>query len=438
MERLLMKDLCTWKSSEHRKPLILWGARQTGKTWLMREFGKRYFEKTVYITFYNNKRIASIFESDYNIDRIINALNIELHTDIEPENTLLIFDEVQFAPKVVESLKYFCENAPEYPVVAAGSLLGVALHEDISFPVGKVNELHLYPMSFEEYLIACGEEKLANYCVDYRCDEVSDFSERYISYLKEYYCIGGMPEVVSRYLENRDFEEARALQLDIIHQYEGDFGKHIMPNELPRIRMVWNSIPIQLAKENRKFFFGQIKKGARHKDFEMAIQWLCDSGLIYKVHKVSKPAMPLKAYIDFSAFKLYMLDVGLLGAISELDTGSIISGNEIFTEFKGALTEQYVLQQMIAQTPYTPYYYSGDKSTYEVDFLIQKKNKIIPVEVKAEDNLKAKSLKVFCEKFKPYTAYRISMNRYRKQEWMENIPLWAVGGMQCEEDWYRV
>lgn len=418
-----------WKDSKHRKPMVLWGARQVGKTWLMREFGRRYFDNVLYVSFYNNKRISGIFEQDYDVKRILNALSVELHVDIDPAKTLILFDEVQSAPKVVESLKYFCEDAREYAVIAAGSLLGVSVHEGVSFPVGKVDELRLYPMSFREFLVAMDEQKLAEYCVDYADARTTEFSDRYMDLLKQYYCVGGMPEAVARYIENRDMPEVREVQLSILDQYEGDFGKHINVNDLPRIRMVWNALPMQLAKENRKFFFGQIKHGARMKDFETAIQWLTDAGLVHKVNKVTKPAAPLKSYVDMTSFKLYMNDVGLLGAHSELDTDSVIRGNNIFTEFKGALTEQYVLQQLISDTSYSPYYYSGEKSTYEVDFIIQKKSEIVPIEVKSEDNLRSKSLRYFCDKYKPETAYRISAAGYRHQEWMDNIPLWAVTGI---------
>jgi len=429
MERFLLADLIRWKESKRRKPLLLWGARQVGKTWLVKEFGRTCYKNTVYISFYNNRKIAEIFERDYDTKRILNALEIELHVSIEPENTLIIFDEVQSALRVVESLKYFCEDACEYSVIAAGSLLGVALHEEISFPVGKVDELRLYPMNFREFLVACGEKKLAEYCRDYRNPEINDFSDTYRQYLKEYLCVGGMPEVVKYYIEDHDLQEVREAQKLILQQYEGDFGKHIPPAELPRIRMVWNSLPLQLAKENKKFFFGQIKKGARQKNFEIAIQWLVDSGLVYRVNKVSKPGMPLKSYVDYSAFKLFMLDIGLLAALGEMDTESILKDNALFAEFKGALSEQYVLQQLISDTGYTPYYYSGEKSVYEVDFLIQKKMNIVPLEVKAEDNLKAKSLKFYCEKFKPAEAIRISAAGYREQEWMKNVPLWAMSGI---------
>ena len=424
-----MTSLCDWMAGKHRKPLILWGARQVGKTWLMKEFGKRYYQDTVYISFYNNKRLADVFEQDYDAKRIIEAIEIIYHTRIDPKNTLMIFDEIQSAPKVVESLKYFCEEAPEYHIIAAGSLLGVALHEGVSFPVGKVNELRLYPLNYREFLAALGEEKLVQYLDDHKDPKVKDFANEYREYLKLYMCIGGMPEVVSAYIENRDLNAVRDLQNSIVSQYEGDFGKHVRPTELPRIKMVWQSIPVQLSKENKKFFFGQIKRGARQKDFETAIQWLSDAGLIYKVNKVTKPAVPLRSYVDLSAFKIFMLDIGLLGAMSELDMNSIIEGNEIFVEFKGALTEQLVLQQLISDTIYTPYYYSGDKSTYETDFLIQKGKGIVPIEVKAETNLRSKSLKVFCKKFSPTEAIRLSASDYIDQEWMKNIPLWATNSL---------
>ena len=424
-----MDRLVRWKEKEQRKPLILWGARQVGKTWLMKEFGRRYFKDTVYLSFFNNTSMSSVFARDFDIKRILTALEIDQHKEIRPGETLLIFDEIQETPKVLESLKYFCEAAPEYPVIAAGSLLGVSLHEGVSFPVGKVEELRLYPMNFREFLMAMGEERLCDLCGDPRRPELKDHSEKYAGLLKEYYCVGGMPEAVSRYAESRDLQDAREVQLSLLGQYEGDFGKHVSPRELPRIRMVWNSLPVQLAKENRKFFFGQIRKGARQKDFEIAIQWLKDAGLIYQVHKVSSPSMPLKAYLDFSSFKLFMLDLGLLGAMSELDLKSVVRGNRIFTEFKGALTEQYVLQQLVSDTAYTPYYYSGEKSTYETDFLIQKAGSVVPLVVKAENNLRSKSLRFYYEKFHPDLALRISASDYMDQEWMENIPLWAVHGI---------
>ena len=431
MRRNFIEKLIEWKKSPERKPLILWGARQVGKTWLLKEFGRTCFENVLYISFYNNKKDSDLFERDYDIKRIISALEMQHHIKIQASNTLIIFDEIQEAPKVLESLKYFCEEAREYAIVAAGSLLGVSIHEGLSFPVGKVNELRLYPMTFSEFLLALGEENLAKLIEEKNPENplISDLRETYIPFLRDYYFTGGMPEAVLTFVETRDYDKVRSVQNDIISQYEGDFGKHVDSKELPRIRMVWNSLPMQLAKENKKFFFGQIKSGARMKEFEIAIQWLCDAGLIYKVQKVSKPAMPLKAYSVFSDFKVYLNDIGLLGALSELDKDSIISGNDVFIEFKGALTEQYVFQELKAMTSYTPYYYSGKKSTYEVDFLIQKGKLIVPLEVKAEENVKAKSLRFFVDKFNSEYAVRTSMSNYRKEEWLTNIPLWAVSGV---------
>lgn len=429
MERTAMEALVKWNGKKNRKPLILKGARQVGKTWLMKEFGKRYFKYTAYVNFDNNERMRDVFESDYNIDRILMAVNIETGVKIVPGETLIIFDEIQEAPKAIASLKYFCEDAPEYAVIAAGSLLGVAIHKGVSFPVGKVDTIQLNPLSFREFLAAVGEEGLARLIEQKEYDLMSAFREKYIDWLKKYYYIGGMPEVVSSFAEEKDFGEVRYLQKQIIEMYENDFSKHTTEQELPRIRMVWNSVPMQLAKENKKFLFGKIKEGARAKDFEIAIGWLQDCGLITKVYRVNKPAMPLKAYIEFSAFKLYLLDVGLLSAMSDLDARTILEGNRIFTEFKGALTEQYVLQQLIADTEYVPYYFTETKSKGEIDFMIQKGMDIIPVEVKAEENLRAKSLKFFCEKYEPREAIRTSMSDYKQQDWLTNIPLWAIAAL---------
>lgn len=426
MERKLIRRMIEWKSKPNRKPLILWGARQTGKTWLMKEFGATEFLHTVYISFYNNRRMAEIFDEDYDVHRIINAIEIEMHVTIDPDNTLILFDEVQNAPKVVESLKYFCEDAPEYAIVAAGSLLGVALHEGISFPVGKVDELHLYPMSFEEYLRAVGEQRLADYLAAGDRKAINEFAERYRENLRSYLVVGGMPEVVKSFAENRDYDSVREIQLAIVNQYEGDFGKHIPAREIPRVRMVWNCLPAQLAKENRKFFFGQIKKGARSKDYETALQWLSDAGLIYLVHKVSKPNIPLKSYQEPTSFKVFMIDVGLLGAMSELDPHALVKGDKAFVEFKGALTEQYVLQQLKAETDLSLYYYATEKSTYEVDFLFQRQHRATPLEVKASENLRSRSLQAYREKYEPELSMRTSMSEYIDQGWMINVPLWAV------------
>lgn len=421
-----MQKLIEWKEKPNRKPLIIKGARQVGKTWLMKEFGRLYFSKVAYVTFYNNQRMKRVFEDDYDIARIIMNINIETRTEVTPNDTLIIFDEIQEAPRALESFKYFCENAPEYAVVAAGSLLGVAIHDGVSFPVGKVDTLELHPMNYREFLQAMGEDQLAELLGTKKYPEICDCSSRYIHWLKNYYYVGGMPEVVGFFAEHKDYVEVRRLQNAILEQYEDDFGKHTNGTNLARIRMVWNSIPMQLAKENKKFFFGKIKKGARMKDFEIAIEWLSDCGLIQKVYKVNEPHMPLKAYIDFSAFKLFLLDVGLLGALSELDASSILEGNNIFVEFKGALTEQYVLQELVSETEYTPYYYATDSSTFEMDFMLQKGRDIVPIEVKAEVNLQSKSLKTYCEKYHPAYAVRTSMRDYEEQEKFTNLPLYAV------------
>lgn len=426
MFRFAMKKLQNWKEKDNRKPLIIMGARQVGKTWLMKEFGKSFYKKVAYVSFYNNKRMNDVFQVDFDIKRILMNLNIETGVAITPEDTLIILDEIQEAPKVLESLKYFCEEAPEYHVVAAGSLLGVAIHDGVSYPVGKVDILDLYPFNFREFLFAMDEGALSEALDTKDYTLIDNFSDKYLFWLKNYYYVGGMPAVVDAFRMHKDYGEVRQIQNDIVRQYEGDFGKHIDSHTLPRIRMVWDSIPIQLAKENKKFFFGQIKKGARSSEFEIAIQWLIDCGLVYKVSRVNKPHMPLKAYKSMNAYKLFVIDVGLLGAMSELEAESILEGNDIFIEFKGALSEQYVLQQLISDTEYTPYYYGTEKATFEQDFLIQKGKNIIPIEVKAETNIHSQSLRAYCDKYHPERAVRFSALKYMNQEWMENIPLYAV------------
>ena len=426
MERFAIQELKKWKENPARKPLVLMGARQVGKTWLMRDFGERYYENVAYISFYNNNAIKKVFDSDYDIDRILSYLNIEVGFKIQPEKTLIIFDEIQNAPKAFESLKYFCEEAPDYHVIAAGSLLGVALHQGVSYPVGKVDLLQLYPMSFREFLYAMDEKQLADALLSHDFKLIDGFSQKYIYYLKIYYYVGGMPEVVKSFSVNGDFNEVRKIQKNILSQYRGDFGKHVSAHELPRINLVWDSIPMQLAKENKKFFFGKIKSGARSSEFEIAIQWLLDSGLIHKVYKVNEPHLPLVAYKDFSSYKIFILDVGLLCAMTDLDATTILKDNELFVEFKGALTEQYVLQELLSSTPYCPFYYGTEKSTFEQDFIIQKDNCIVPIEVKAATNVRSQSLKAFYEKFTPKMCIRFSLLPYIKQEWLENIPLYAV------------
>ena len=426
MERNLLRDLVSWKDSPQRKPLILKGARQVGKTWLMREFGKRYYKKIAYVNFDNNRRMQQAFDGDFSIDRLLLAINAETGVAITPKDTLLIFDEIQEAPKAIASLKYFCEEAAQYHIVAAGSLLGVAIHGGSSFPVGKVNTLRLYPMTFVEFLYAVGEEGLAALLEQGDWDLLSTFQDKFAAWLKNYYYVGGMPEAVKIFAETHDYQAVRRMQSELIDMYEADFGKHVDARELPRVRMVWNAIPVQLAKENKKFFFGQVKKGARAKDLEAAIEWLLDCGLITRVHRVTKPAIPLKAYQELNAYKLFFLDVGLLGAISGIDARALLEGNRLFIEFKGALTEQYVCQQLVADKGYAPCYYSSESKKYEIDFMIQQGLDVIPVEVKAEHNVQAKSLKAYAAKHNPAKAIRLSMNNYRQESWLTNIPLYAI------------
>ena len=425
MERLLMKDLLRWKEKKRRKPLIIHGARQVGKTWIMKEFGKNYFEKTVYISFDNNEHMKNVFEMDYDIDRIISAIKIEAGMPFMSKDTLLIFDEIQEVPRALTSLKYFCENAPEYYIVAAGSLLGMSLHEGTSFPVGKVDYLNLYPMNFREFLLAAGENQLAALLEnqDYRL--INPFSAKLTDLLRKYYYVGGMPEAVRCYFEEDDVAAVREIQKELLRYYENDFSKHAPKEQIPKIQMVWNSIPAQLAKENRKFIYGIVREGSRAKDFELAIQWLSDYGLIIKSYRVTKPGMPLIAYMEQNSFKVFMLDVGLLAAKGNLSAKTLLEGNKIFEEFKGAMTEQFVAQELHGRNMEL-YYFSTENSSGEIDFVVQREQYCIPVEVKAEENLRARSLRAYCAKYKPEKAIRASMSNYREQEWMVNVPLYAL------------
>ncbi|MCD7864295.1 MAG: ATP-binding protein [Lachnospiraceae bacterium] len=425
MKRLLMEQLKAWKNKKNRKPLLICGARQVGKTWIMREFGRQYFEKVVYISFDNNEHMKNVFEMDFDIPRIISALKVESGVAIDPNNTLLIFDEIQEVPKALTSLKYFYENAPEYAIICAGSLLGVALHEGTSFPVGKVEFLNLYPMSFREFLLASGEDGLAELLDQHDYEMMNVFSEKYADLLRKYYYVGGMPEAVNTWLETDDMYEVRNIQRALLSYYANDFSKHAPTETVPRIQMVWNSIPMQLTKENKKFMFGMVREGARAKDFELALQWLLDCGLIHKGYRVSKPGLPLIAYMEMNVFKLYFVDVGLLSAMCDLDARTLLEGNRVFTEFKGALTEQFVAQEMAVEG-ISLYYYSTENSSGEIDFIIQSGGHIIPVEVKAEENLQAKSLRSYCKKYEPEIAIRTSMSKYREQDWMVNVPLYAL------------
>ena len=425
MYRSAMEQLNKWKQKTNKKPLIIRGARQVGKTWLMKEFGKTAYEKTVYINFDNNPQMKELFSLDMRIDRIIMGIELYVGHKISPHNTLLIFDEVQEVPKALSSLKYFNETAPEYQIVCAGSLLGIALHQGTSFPVGKVEFMDLYPLSFTEFMRAMGKEQFVDLLDKGDFEMATMFRQDYVDLLKYYY-VGGMPEVVQSFVDNRDFNEAREIQERILAAYEQDFSKHA-PNEVvPRIRMLWNSIPAQLTKENKKFIYGIIKEGARAKDYETALMWLTDCGLVHKVYRVTAPSIPLKAYEDLKAFKLFLADVGLLGCMVRLNQSVLLNGNELFKEFKGALTEQYVLQQLKTVKGVDTYYWTNDRGNAEIDFLIDTGNEIVPIEVKAETNLKAKSLKTFCEKYNPKMAIRTSMTDYKQEDWLLNLPLWAV------------
>ena len=427
MERFAMKQLIEWKNKKNRKPLIIRGARQVGKTWLMKEFGRTCFSSVAYINFDNNPAMEQVFSGDIRPERILTAVRVETGLSLDPETTLIIFDEIQEVPRALTSLKYFCEEAPEYAIVAAGSLLGVALHNGTSFPVGKVDFLDLYPFCYREFLTALGEGQLSDLLLGDDTDMITVFKEKFIDYLREYYYIGGMPEAIQTFLDTKDFRKVREVQKNLLNYYQQDFSKHASVSLVPRLNMVWSAVPSQLAKENRKFIYGQVRKGARAKDFELAIQWLSDCGLIHIVHRVKKPGMPLKAYLDLNAFKVYMADIGLMTAMADLNAHVLIEGNRIFTEFKGALTEQYVLQQLIAELGIQPYYYSTENSSGEIDFLLQGDTDVLPLEVKAEENLKARSLRAYCDKYHPTYAVRISMSDYREQEWMTNLPLYNIG-----------
>ena len=426
MYRIAMEKLLKWKQSRYRKPLIIEGARQVGKTWLMKEFGRQSYADTVYINFDSNSRMAELFASDLDTERLIIGLELYAGHKIDPDNSLLIFDEVQEVPRALASLKYFCENAPQYHIICAGSLLGIALHQGTSFPVGKVDFLKLYPLSFKEFLMATGKERFAELLDKQDFQMIKAFKQTYIDALKHYYFVGGMPEAVQIFAENKDFNEVRNIQKRILAAYEQDFSKHA-PNEIvPRLRMLWNSIPSQLAKENKKFIYGLIREGARAKDYETALMWLSDCGLVHKVSRINTANIPLKAYEDLKAFKLFLVDVGLLGCMTGLRQHTLLDGNDLFVEFKGALTEQYVCQQLKTIEDINVYYYTNDRGSCEVDFVIDTGEKIIPLEVKAEVNLRAKSLKTYQEKFHPEISIRTSMSDYQENDWLTNLPLYAI------------
>ena len=429
MYRNKIEELIKWKNSKSRKPLIIRGARQVGKTWLMQEFGKNYYEKCAYINFDSNNRMEELFSTDFDIERIVQGLKIESGVNIEPENTLIIFDEIQEIPKALTSLKYFCENANKYHIVAAGSLLGVAMHGGTSFPVGKVDLMDLYPLSYEEFLEALGEKELVNLLKTQNMELINIFSDKFKNYLKQYLFIGGMPEVVADYVQNKDFNAVRDKQTRLLEAYEQDFSKHAPNNIVPRIRQLWNNIPTQLAKENKKFIYGLVKQGARAREYEVALSWLIDCGLVYQINRVKDCKIPLVAYQDFNAFKLYLLDVGLLCAMAQIDAQTIIDGNSIFVEFKGALTEQFVLTELKANTNVPIFYWSSETGIAEVDYIVQIGKNNVPIEVKSNENLQSKSLKNFVQKYNTKINIRTSMSNYRKEDWLINIPLYLIGNI---------
>jgi uncharacterized protein len=426
MRRDVLDKLVEWKNRSGKKPLILRGARQVGKTWLLQEFGKRHYQNYAYVNLEEATQLQSLFITDFDVARIINVLEIHTGEKIIPGETLIILDEIQSAERAITSLKYFHENAPGYHIAAAGSLLGISMPHKSPFPVGKVDFLDLHPLSFSEFLDAAGEGSLNGLLLRKDWSSIGIFKDKFINYLKTYYYTGGMPEVVSKYFQNKDYGEVKTIQQEIISSYEADFLKHAPNDAIAQIRMVWQSIPAQLAKENKKFVYGKVRKGGRSKDFELAIQWLCDAGLLLRNNRITKPEMPLNAFEEMSVFKLYLLDVGLLSAMCGLQAQTLIEGNELFLQYKGALTEQFVMQQLSGLNLHRITYWTNDKSTSEVDFVIQRGNDLIPIEVKAEVNVKAKSFSFFVDKYNLKTAIRFSLRDYKQESWMTNIPLYAV------------
>ncbi len=425
MRRKIYKQLQQWKNSKDRKPLMLLGARQVGKTWIMRHFGEEEYSKVAYVNCDDEPLMKQLFELDYDIDRILLTLQAITGVKVTPGDTLIVLDEIQEIPRGLHSLKYFCEKAPEYHVMVAGSLLGVTLGKGESFPVGKVDMLSMYPMDYEEFLEAVGYSGFVEMLHSGDWALIDAMMPKMVELLRQYYYVGGMPGVVKHYLENADLKQVRVLQQEILDAYGRDISKHTSAVESTRIRQVLNSLPSQLAKENRKFVYGAVKKGGRAKDFELAIQWLMDAGIVYKVNRISEPKMPIKFYEDFDAFKLFLLDCGLLACMADAPVAQMLVGNNVFVEFKGAFTEQYVMQQLKA-LGFTPYYWSNSKTPAEIDFIVQTNDRIVPVEVKAEENVRARSLAQFVKDNPGLKGVRISMKGYVDQEWMENIPLTAV------------
>lgn len=428
MKRLVYDKLLAWKNKpdNKRKPLLLEGARQVGKSWLLEELGRNEFESIALINFEEDKQLSNLFDADFDTERILRSIEIASGVKLIPGKTLIIFDEIQSVSRGLLSLKYLYNNAPQYHIAAAGSLLGISLHKEDSFPVGKVEFIDIYPLSFEEFMMALGKDAMADSLHKMDWELITAFREQYIDLLKQYYFVGGMPEVVASYVKEKDFVAVRSIQNDLLRSYDADFSKHPPLEIIPRIKMVWNSIPSQLAKENKKFIFNAVKPGGRAKDFELAIEWLKQAGLLYKITRINNGTLPIDGFEDPDAYKLFTLDVGLLGAQSGLDAKTMIDGNAIFTQYKGALTEQYVLQQLLYNEHIKIHYWTPNTGTAEVDFVVQLGGKVIPIEVKAEENLKAKSLKSFNEKYAPELSIRTSMSNFRAEENLTNLPLYAI------------
>lgn len=435
MKRTVFNGLVKWKNKPNRKPLILQGARQVGKTWLMQEFGKQEYKKTAYINFDKNENMKNLFSQDMDVQRLLRGLALESDTQITPNDTLIIFDEIQENPNALNSLKYFYEQVPEYHIIAAGSLLGVALtHHGQSFPVGKVEFMNIFPMSFYEFLGAIGEDDFCKILKQNDFEIIKSFKNKYEDFLRQYLFVGGMPEAVAHFAQYRDFNEVRNIQNNLLRAYEEDFSKHIDKPNIAKVNMIWNAIPSQIAKENQKFIYGQLKAGARAAEFENALTWLKETGLVYPITKISKPDLPLSGYEDRSFFKLYMLDVGLLCAKSLLPAKALLEGNRIFEEFKGALTEQYVLQQIKTLDNTPVYYWTG--RTSEIDFVIQKDDFVIPVEVKAGINLKARSLTTYQDKYHPLKSIRTSLADFKINDNLYDIPLYLIENLNQIIDEY--
>ena len=426
MERTVLQQLISWKNSDDRKPLILNGARQVGKTWVLREFAKREYKKEAYVICRKNEYARSIFTKDFDVERILRGLMAITSVDITPDDTLIILDEVQDIPEAIEALKYFCEQAPQYHIAVAGSLLGISLHANVSYPVGKVDEINIYPMSFEEFLLAKGEKEIYKSVVAKDYATTNMVHEKLVELLRQYYYVGGMPEAVQKYIDTGALQAVRRIQNRILSGYDIDFSKHAPADQVQRIRMVWRSIPSQLFKENKKFIYGTLRKGARAKDFELAIEWLVNSGLVYKVARCNKLSLSLAIYEDLSAFKLYFLDLGLLGAMVDTEASQILVSNNAFTEYKGGMTEQYVLQQYISHGVSPIYYHKTDDSRLEIDFVVQHSSHILPVEVKAEANVRANSLTMLLANNPDMQAIRYSMLPYKEQGQLTCIPLYMA------------